>query len=343
MNDQPDPYAMPTKLGELTFGPSQAVAIRTMEDAWRLATLIVKAKMAPSGMDTVEQITVALLHGAEIGLPPMMSVQKIAVIGGRPTVWGDAALAVVRNSGLLDDIVEGIEGEGDARHAYCRVTRKGFREEESTFSVLDAKAAGLWDDRPTSRRKARWDMWANGKQIKKDEWYDAPNDAPWKRFSDRMLKMRARGYRLRDSFGDVLGGLYLREEFIGGQTIEHDPAEKAPARQQVMTPPTPPDPPSNNHNDGGHHHHQGPPAPPAPPSADHGKLDDVQRARFLGEYAERLSDVKTEADLDTLWNDHVMPQIDSDSLDNETIEALKRADDERRGLIQTNGGDRERD
>ena len=56
-----------------------------------------------------------------------------------------------------------------------------------------------------------------------------------------MLSMRARGYRLRDSFGDVLGGLYLREEFIGGQTIEHDAAEIAAPRQ--MEPPAPPTPP----------------------------------------------------------------------------------------------------
>ena len=53
MNDSTnDPYTMPAKLGELTFGPSQAIAIRSIEDAWRLATLIVRAKMAPSGMET---------------------------------------------------------------------------------------------------------------------------------------------------------------------------------------------------------------------------------------------------------------------------------------------------
>ena len=160
MNDQS--YEMPAKLGELTFGPSQAIAIRTMEDAWRLATLIVKAKMAPAGMDSVEQITVALLHGAEIGLPPMMSMQKIAVIGGRPTVWGDAALAVVRKSGLLDFIEETVEGEGDGRFASCTVTRKYEEPKTSTFSVLDAKRAGLWDDaregqahEPLNRRDLR--------------------------------------------------------------------------------------------------------------------------------------------------------------------------------------------
>ena len=39
-----------------------------------------------------------------------------------------------------------------------------------------------------------------------------------------MLQMRARGFRLHDSFPDVLGGMYLREEMMGA-TIEHDAAE----------------------------------------------------------------------------------------------------------------------
>ena len=30
-----------------------------------------------------------------------------------------------------------------------------------------------------------------------------------------MLQMRARGFRLHDSFPDVLGGMYLREELMG--------------------------------------------------------------------------------------------------------------------------------
>ncbi|MFZ8927531.1 MAG: hypothetical protein ACO3CU_12320, partial [Candidatus Nanopelagicales bacterium] len=38
--------------------------------------------------------------GREIGLGTLQALQSIAVINGRPSVWGDAMLALVRGSGL---------------------------------------------------------------------------------------------------------------------------------------------------------------------------------------------------------------------------------------------------
>ena len=35
---------------------------------------------------------------------------------------------------------------------------------------------------------------------------------PWKSYPDRMLKMRARGFALRDVFADALGGMISAEE-----------------------------------------------------------------------------------------------------------------------------------
>jgi hypothetical protein len=175
-------------------GRPQAIIPTDLDSVYRLATAISKSGIAPKGMQTPEQIMVAILHGAEVGLPPMASVQRIAVIGGRATIWGDAALGLVMATPAYEDHEETVTGEGDSRTATCVVQRRGKKPKTGKFSVADAKIAHLW-----------------GKE------------GPWRSFPDRMLQMRARGFALRDAFPDVLGGLYLQEEMEGIDAIDVTP------------------------------------------------------------------------------------------------------------------------
>jgi hypothetical protein len=155
-----------------------------MDSCYRLAKAVCMAGMAPKGLDTPEKAMVAIMHGLEIGLTPMAALQRIAVVNGRPTIWGDGAVGLVRGSGLCEFINEQIHGEGDKRVATCEAKRRGEKSPVvRSFSVQDAKQAGLW-----------------GKA------------GPWQQYPERMLQMRARAFALRDLFADVLGGLYLREE-----------------------------------------------------------------------------------------------------------------------------------
>jgi hypothetical protein len=149
-------------------------------------------------------IMVAVQMGSELGLSPMQSVNSIAVINGRPGVWGDGLIGLCRQSPLCQDIVEKIEGDGDNRTAICTAIRRGSTPVVGRFSMADAKRAGL-----------------SGKGI-------------WAQYPDRMLTNRARGFALRDAFPDVLRGLKTAEELLDtpvdtfrGATIEH--AAKPPA------------------------------------------------------------------------------------------------------------------
>lgn len=159
---------------------------RDIDQVWRIAQMIHKAGMMPKDFQTPEKIAVAILHGAEIGLPPMMALQRIAVINGRPSVWGEAVPGIALATGLVEDWMERIDGEAELMVATCRVKRRGIRTPaEKQFSVADAKRAGLW-----------------GKA------------GPWTQYPRRMLTMRARS-AFRDLFADALGGLYIAEELIG--------------------------------------------------------------------------------------------------------------------------------
>ncbi len=159
---------------------------RTLEEIWRFSNCVVRSGFAPKGMDKPESVVIALEMGMEIGLPPMASLQNIAVINGRPSIYGDAALAVVRGSGLLEFYKEEEVGEYPRDNFGYRVSAKRVGDAmtySETFTIADAKAAQLW-----------------GKP------------GPWSQYPRRMLKFRARGFLLRDAFGDVLKGLRTAEE-----------------------------------------------------------------------------------------------------------------------------------
>jgi len=190
-----------------------------MDEAYRLGKAICMAGMAPKGMDTPEKCMIAIMRGMEVGLTPMMALDKIAVVNGRPTIWGDGAIGLVRGSGLCEWVRERVEGDGDARTAICEAKRRGEPEPViRRFSVSDAKRAGLW-----------------GKQ------------GPWQQFPDRMLQMRARAFTLRDGFADVLGGLYLREELDNGEDRREAQTPPIPPVPSIQSPPAiehvPPEPP----------------------------------------------------------------------------------------------------
>jgi hypothetical protein len=224
MNDEPEKKILPPQLGAIAVGGpggARPLKIGTLEDVQRLAKLVMASGLIPSTLNTPEKISIALLHGMEIGLPPMMSLQRIAVINNMPSLWGDGALALVEASGRLlyiDEYIEGGNLDDANTYAVCELHRKGKPKPiRRTYSIGDARRAGLL-----------------GK-------------GPWKSNPGRMLQMRARGFALRDTFPDVLGGLYLHEE------IEGEEAATPPQQMKDVTPIEEPEGP--------------PPAPSAPPRA----------------------------------------------------------------------------
>jgi hypothetical protein len=75
----------------------------------------------------------------------MQSLQSIAVVNGRPSVYGDTALAVCKGSPVCEWVRETIEGEGEHMVAVCQAKRRGDAQPvESRFGVAEAKKAGLW-------------------------------------------------------------------------------------------------------------------------------------------------------------------------------------------------------
>jgi hypothetical protein len=195
---------------QVTIGARpEAMVPTTLESVWRLSELVAASGMAPKDMKQPEQIAVAILHGMEVGMTPMTALQSIAVVNGRPSVWGDGAIGLVRASGQLEEFEEGLNGEGDKRVAFCRVKRRGEKTLERTFSWDDAKKAGL-----TSKT------------------------GPWQNYPNRMLVLRARAFTLRDAFADILRGLSIREEQEDVERTLHDVTPPRPTPIEPLAAPT---------------------------------------------------------------------------------------------------------
>jgi hypothetical protein len=166
---------------------------QTFEQALTFSNYLADSDMVPKDFKgKPANCLIAMQWGMEIGLKPLQAMQNIAVINGRPSLWGDALIALARSSPLCEYIVE---SQTDTM-ATCKVKRRGEPEQERTFSMSDAKLAGLM-----------------GKQ------------GPWGQYPKRMMQMRARAFAIRDVFPDVLKGLSVAEEAMDTPPRDMGPAD----------------------------------------------------------------------------------------------------------------------
>lgn len=190
-----------------------------LEVARPVAEFLAKSDLIPKGFQGApNNILIAGAMGARLGLDLFSSLAGIAVVNGRATLWGDALLAVCQQHPQFEDYHQEITGAGEQMTASVTVKRRGRSPHTETFSVADAKRAGLW-----------------GKQ------------GPWTQYPQRMLALRARAFALRTVFADALAGFHAREEIedevdVTATATVH--SEPRPAKRRtaptVDAPPTPP-------------------------------------------------------------------------------------------------------
>lgn len=186
-----------------------SMAPRNFEEAWRLADIMANSGLVPKEYEkNPEKCFVAMQWGNEIGLSPMQSVQNISTVNNRPSLWGDAMLALVRSSPLCEYFIERWEGAGDLLKCVCRTKRRGEPEEQvREFTMADARQADL---------------------LSKDT---------YKKYGKRMIQMRARAWLIRDVYTDLIRGLHMAEEamdiptetFMGNVDEVRPTATPAPA------------------------------------------------------------------------------------------------------------------
>ena len=182
----------------------------SVTEVHRFAQWVIKAGMAPKCYESAGQVLVAIQHGAEAGLTPMMSIRSIYVVPGSGVAsWTTEAVRALVRRGFWDpferritrvlhpgtDLQEGVwhshKPTGSKKdctndcHGWCEtwpVDRNG-ESVRTEFTVAHAKQANLWD-----------------------------KSGGWQTYTDRMLMHRATAFHCRDNYGGVLLGLQAKDE-----------------------------------------------------------------------------------------------------------------------------------
>ncbi len=207
---------VPTKKAALVVNERGYIAPKTVEEAARMAQAVIVGGLAPDSYKSKEsdwkpdpsKVLLGIMSALEAGLPPLYGLRQIAIINGRPTIWGDGAVALVQSKNLIASMeTEWIGTKPDTADLSkwpddygCRVTIKRRHQDGEyvgEFTVAKARAAKLW---------------LNAKKV------------PWLEHPERMLFNRARAWALRDGFADALGGIAIREEIE--DMMDADKADK---------------------------------------------------------------------------------------------------------------------
>lgn len=158
---------------------------QTFEQALTFAQYLAESDMVPKQYrGKAGDCLIAMQWGFEIGLKPLQALQSIAPINGKPNLYGDAGKALLLDAGcsIEEDDIEVVKAKGRAR---CKITRPGRLPVERTFSIENAKTAGLWN-----------------------------KDGPWRQYPERQMAWRAFWFAARDAAADLLRGMGGAEEAL---------------------------------------------------------------------------------------------------------------------------------
>jgi hypothetical protein len=175
----------------------------TLESKLAIAENLAKSGLCPRDMNTKEKIFVALQWGSELGLTPMVALNNISVINGRPTLNAQLIRALVHeNEKFLDEYqtpIDEIIKTGECKTILTKNIGGKKIKYEGYFSLELAKKANL---------------------ISKDNWIKYPY---------LMLQHRSFVFAARLGFPESILGIYTPEEVL---EIE-EPKEKENKSEQL--------------------------------------------------------------------------------------------------------------
>lgn len=170
--------------------------LKDSDELWRVASLFLRSNALPIHFKNTEQVFMAMQYLKARGLDPLVSIRQTMIVNGSINIWGDLPKALVLQSGLCEQFDEILFDKGyvtisfenknldsDLFGAACTVKRKGSPAVTKTFTVQQARNAGLID---------------------KDK-------SLYKKYMERMIQMKARGLAIKDEFSDVISGCAILE------------------------------------------------------------------------------------------------------------------------------------
>lgn len=191
-----------------------------MSMAYDLANKICRTQLVPTRFrGKAEDATAAILYGAELGLNPIQSLQRVIAIHGMPTIEARTMVALLKSRGYRIKTLE----QSDEQ-----VTVEGFdlagERYVSQWTIERAKKAKYVPE--IDERTGKYKVNANGNLIGNEKYITDPQ---------AMLKAKAQAEVCRDMAPDVLLGIsYSTEDMDSEQPRDYGHRE-APQYADAIT------------------------------------------------------------------------------------------------------------
>jgi hypothetical protein len=179
-------------VGSLKCGDSDTPP--TWRQAAMMGKLVRAARIAPKEMlDNEAALMAAIIFLIEKKISVFSGIQSVYVINNRVTMFGSLVMGLCQGAPVWDPAghTERFTGSGDTLTATCTMARKGGEKIEKSFSIADAKRAGLL------------------------------RNATYEKYPRDMLMWRARHSCIKACFSDVTSGFSIYE-------VERDIAVEEP-------------------------------------------------------------------------------------------------------------------
>lgn len=219
---QTDPVSRQQMVMRDNAAMSPFASISNFENAQRMAKVLCGSNLVPStyrGADAIGDCVIALGMANRMGCDPVMVMQNLYVVHGRPAWSGQFVIAAINQSGRFAEplhfIEVGTQGQDDwGFYAETTANNTGKIVKGPTITISLAKAEG---------------------------WYQ--KNAKWKNMPEMMLRYRAGSWFGRTECPEILMGFQSREEVVDaiefdpetGEIIGDDPVvEKQPVKVETL-------------------------------------------------------------------------------------------------------------
>lgn len=165
------------------------------EAGFEMAKALVKSGLLSNDIRTPEQAFCLMVAGSELGLAPMESLRNLEMVKGKITMKAELMLRLVAQNG-----VRFRWEHTDSESATLVLKREGWDSFTSTFTMADAKRAGL------------------------------AGRGNWNTYPANMLRARAISNGIRAFCPDLLTGVYHTGELSDPGPVQAAPEEVQPAR-----------------------------------------------------------------------------------------------------------------
>jgi len=190
---------------------------RTWQEMADFAKLICATEFVPDAFrDKPGAVLAAWQTGHEVGLPPMASLRYIAVINGRPRIWGNGYWSLIKSHPLCEDTEELAEHEAlEKGYGECTIKRRGSKKPVTArFTKEMAEKSGVWGGKGATQEKRE--------------------QSPWFKRPGRMLQWMARNLAGNDAIPEAVIGLEITE-----LAEELEPRDITPVAEKPISLPKP--------------------------------------------------------------------------------------------------------